>query len=118
MPWCAGEGDQCIVRVGNVDAAADKNQRALGFRQHRGGFFDVIGSGTRPAGLRFQGVWIDPEIARVEVVHCVRDILRDVEQDGTGAATGGDRVGPADMLRDAVDHFDADDLLHGGPQDF
>jgi hypothetical protein len=60
---------------------------------------------------------IDGEIALVEAVKAMGDILGHIDDDGAGPAGSGHREGAAHRLGDTVDGLHADQFLAGGAQD-
>src|SRR5581483_180705 len=113
-----GERQQRLIAFRDVDAAADEQQRPLGFGDERGGALDLERIRARAARLRLQCAVVDPEIRRVEIMLAVADVFGYVEHDRAGTARGRDREGAAQQLRNAFRRLDADQLLDGRLQDF
>ena len=101
-----------------MHAATCKYKRSLGAREQRGGFLDFGSIGTRAPCLRLECRLVNPEIARIEIVLSVRDILRHIDQHRAGAPARRNRKGASHVLGQPLDDLDANDLLHSRPQNF
>ena len=82
------------------------------------GALELVRIGARAARLRLQRALVDPEIRGVEIVLAVADVFRHVEHHRPRPSARRDREGAAQQLRNALGRLDADQLLHGGAQDF
>ena len=106
-----------VIRPGQVNAAADQQDRALRVPDERRSpvHIGAVGAGSpRRTGER---AGIDPERIGVEIMGVVADVLRHVQDHRSGPAGRGHGKGMADKLRDPLNPLDPDQLLDGRPED-
>ena len=114
---CGREGPKCVIRLREMGAAPDQQQRPLRPCDKRSGAFHVIGSRARPVG-RIDGCpRIDPQVVARVVVAFVGHVLGDVDDDRAAPTGCRHGEGAADEFRHAGCALDADDLLDRRAQD-
>jgi hypothetical protein len=113
-----GELEQCVIGRGEMDAAANEDQRSLGVRKQRHGAAGVGAVGSNAPRRRTQRGRVDRKILGGEFMLAVTDILRHVEQNRSRPARGRDREGAPQKFGDAARMLHPDQLLDRRPQNF